>query len=114
MRRKCPRCGQGDLFSRWAKLREHCPACGLKYLENQGDLWAFILFADRVIFMVPLIVVFLVGRGAESIWPYVFGTVLAVGLIITFPHRMGISVALDYRVRTHSAEASGTVSGPDR
>ncbi len=103
LHRKCPRCGEGALFQRWSKLRESCPACGLTYLENQGDLWALLLFADRVLFMVPLVVVFFVGRGSESGWPYVFGVFLGVTLVATFPHRLGLSVALDYRIRQSTA-----------
>mgnify|MGYP001270274084 FL=1 len=106
--RKCPRCAKGPLFRRWFKLLDGCSVCGLKYLENQGDLWALLLFADRVLFMVPLVVVFFIGRGAGAVWPYVFGVFLAVTLIVTFPHRMGLSVALDYHIRRHSGDLSGS------
>jgi hypothetical protein len=82
----------------------------LKYLENQGDLWGMLLFADRVLFMVPLIVVFLIGQGSHSIWPYVFGIVLAIGLVVTFPHRLGVSVAIDYLIRSNSGDLSNRPS----
>jgi uncharacterized protein (DUF983 family) len=107
VRRKCPQCGQGALFSHWYKLRSHCPVCGLKYLENQGDLWGVLLFADRVLFMVPLIAVVMVTQNSKAIWPYFFGGVLALGLILTFPHRMGISVAFEYHIRRTSSDLSG-------
>ncbi len=94
------------MFSRWLKLRDKCPVCGLKYLENQGDLWGLLLFADRVLFMVPLIVVFLIPQDPKAIWPYFFGAALAITLIATFPHRMGISVAIEYLVRRNSADLS--------
>jgi len=108
LRRKCPRCAEGPLFHRWFKLLERCPHCGLKYLENQGDLWALLLFADRVLFMVPLVVVFFIGRGAGTSLPYAFGVFLAIALIVTFPHRMGISVALDYHIRRSSTDLSNS------
>ncbi|HLP77935.1 MAG TPA: DUF983 domain-containing protein [Candidatus Paceibacterota bacterium] len=103
---KCPRCGEGPLFSRWIRLRDHCPDCGLKYLENQGDLWALLLFADRVLFMVPLVVVFLIPQDSRVVWPYFFGGTLAIALVATFPYRMGISVALEYRIRLNSGDLS--------
>lgn len=106
LRRKCPQCGQGDLFNRWFKLRSHCSQCGLKYLENQGDLWGVLLFADRVLFMVPLIAVVMVTQNAKVIWPYFFGGALAVALIVTFPHRMALSVALEYHIRRKSGDLS--------
>ena len=106
LRRKCPQCGQGDLFNRWFKLRNHCPVCSLKYLENQGDLLGLLLFADRVLFMVPLIAVFLVTQNAKVLWPYFFGGALTIALIVTFPHRMGLSIALEYRIRRKSSDLS--------
>ena len=106
LRRKCPQCGTGALFDRWFKLRSHCPVCGLKYLENQGDLWGILLFADRVLFMVPLIAVVLVTQNSEVVWPYYFGGALAIALILTFPHRMGLSVAAEYHIRRSSGDLS--------
>ena len=55
-RKKCPQCGQGALFRRWITLHDHCSVCGLKYLENQGDLWGYLLLIDRGLFILPLIV----------------------------------------------------------
>ena len=104
IRRKCPQCGEGPLFSRWYKLRDHCPVCGLKYLENQGDLWGLLLFGDRVLFMIPLIVVFLIAQGTNAVWLYAFGGVLTIGLLFSFPHRIGINVALEYRIRRTSSD----------
>jgi uncharacterized protein (DUF983 family) len=99
LRRRCPHCGQGHLFRHWFKLREQCSVCGLKFLENQGDLWGAILLADRVLFMVPIVVIFFIGMGANSNWPYVLGGLLLATFILTFPHRMALSLALDYRIR---------------
>lgn len=112
VQRKCPQCGEGPLFSRWFKLRENCLVCGLKYLENQGDLWGLLLFADRVLFMVPLIVVFLIPQNPNVIWPYFFGGALAIALIGTFPHRMGISVAIEYLIRRNSTDLSEEAGNP--
>ena len=106
LRRKCPQCGTGGLFNRWFKLRTHCQDCGLKFLENQGDLWGILLFADRVLFMVPLIAVVLVTQSTKVTWPYYFGGALAVALVLTFPHRMGLSVALEYHIRRTSGDLS--------
>src|SRR5689334_3309625 len=57
-RKKCPQCGQGALYKRWLTLHERCPVCGLQYLANQGDLFGALMFLDRVLFIIPLIVLF--------------------------------------------------------
>ena len=34
--RRCPRCGQGDLFRRWFTLPERCPRCELRFEREEG------------------------------------------------------------------------------
>src|SRR6202035_3828740 len=48
LRMRCPHCGQGRLFSRWARHLEHCSVCGLVYERNPGDTWAFTIVGDRL------------------------------------------------------------------
>ncbi|REJ86983.1 MAG: DUF983 domain-containing protein [Planctomycetota bacterium] len=36
MRLRCPRCGEGRLFSGWAAMPERCSVCGLKYERAPG------------------------------------------------------------------------------
>ena len=34
--RRCPRCGQRGLFTRWTRLVERCPRCGLRFEREEG------------------------------------------------------------------------------
>lgn len=34
--RRCPRCGEGKLFSRWLKMVPGCPRCGLVFEREEG------------------------------------------------------------------------------
>ena len=36
LRLRCPRCGQGKMFTGWFRMAESCPACGLKYEREPG------------------------------------------------------------------------------
>ena len=54
--RRCPCCGKGPIYKGWLKLHDNCSACGLKYLQDQGDLWAYLLVVDRALFIFPLII----------------------------------------------------------
>jgi uncharacterized protein (DUF983 family) len=104
-RRKCPHCGHGNLFRRWNTLNENCAACGLKLLENQGDLWGYILFADRALFILPLIVmIYFRLYIPDSNWFYIIGAIMVAGLIYTLPHRTGACLALDYLIRRKSGD----------
>lgn len=94
-RGRCPRCGTGRLFVRGIKLHDHCAVCGLRFLNNQGDLWAYLLLADRALFIFPIIVV-LYFRLYTPLALLVLAAVMAVALIATMPLRTGLAVGLEY------------------
>jgi uncharacterized protein (DUF983 family) len=107
-RKRCPQCGQGALYQRWMKLHDRCSVCGLQYLPNQGDLWGPLVFVDRVVFLIPLVVIFYFLRWQPNlIILALFGGAMLFLLVYTVPHRNGMSVALDYLIRRKSGELVG-------
>lgn len=34
--RRCPRCGSGELFVSWLRIRESCPRCDLRLEREEG------------------------------------------------------------------------------
>lgn len=36
LRRRCPRCAQGELFRRWFSIVDSCPRCGLRFEREEG------------------------------------------------------------------------------
>ena len=38
LRKRCPHCGEGPLFSGWPQF-ERCSICGLVFVRNPGDIW---------------------------------------------------------------------------
>ncbi len=104
-RKRCPHCGRGNLYSGFMRLRDHCPECGLKYLQNQGDILGPMMFVDRLLFMVPTIVLFYFGLWRPSAAGFVlFGGTTLVLLIYTMPNRNGVSVAMDYLLSRKQGE----------
>jgi len=88
------------MYQRWMRLHESCPACGLKYLQNQGDLFGPLVLLDRVLFLIPLIVVFYFGVFHPSaIALAIFGGTTLFLLVYTMPNRNGLSLAIDYFIR---------------
>ena len=62
LRKRCPHCGEGRLFSRWHQL-ERCSVCGLVFVPNPGDTWAFTIFGDRLpVAAIIAVIYFGVGR----------------------------------------------------
>src|SRR5690349_20270837 len=103
--KKCPQCGQGALYKRWLTFHEHCSSCGLHYLPNQGDLWGPLLFLDRLLFLIPLIVLVYFGFWHPNIIVFLtFGGLLIFLLIFTMPHRNGMSLAIDDLIRPKSGD----------
>jgi uncharacterized protein (DUF983 family) len=106
-RKKCPQCGQGDIYQGWIKLRENCTVCGLRFLPDQGDLWGPLLFLDRVLFIIPLIVIIYFRQlNPDMIWLLLIGGVILFTLIFTLPHRNGMSLAIDYLIRRKAGDLS--------
>lgn len=111
--RRCPRCGEGRLFRGWMKLRERCPECGLRYLLNQGDPWAFILSLDRAFLIVIIAIAYF------KFWPRTLPPLLVLfgGIIVLFiattPNRYGVCVALDYWTRARWGDEARPVDSPN-
>ncbi|MFM2294799.1 MAG: hypothetical protein RLZZ350_1212 [Verrucomicrobiota bacterium] len=104
-RKQCPQCGEGAIYEGWLKLRRDCAACGLRFLANEGDLWGTLLFVDRVLFIVPLIVLIYFRVWHPDFALFIgFGALVLAVTIFTMPHRNGISLALDYLVRRNSGD----------
>jgi len=105
--KKCPQCGKGDLYRTWFRLHEHCPECGLKYLPNQGDLLGPLILLDRVVFLIPFIVLFYFRIWHPGVWTFVLvGAVMTAVMVGTMPNRNGLSLAFDYYLRRRSGDLS--------
>ncbi len=102
LRRRCPHCGRGALFRRRVALYPQCAVCGLTYLRNQGDTWAFLLVVDRLFFILPVIAAIYFGLFSRPLTVLVPAfTGIALLFFVTMPHRFGVCVALDYLTRVY-------------
>ena len=100
MRKRCPHCGEGPLFSGWSHL-ERCSNCGLVFERNPGDTWAFTVIGDRLpIAAIIALIYFGVVRSHPVPGLTMLG-VLAVLLVWTAPNRWGAGIALHYLSRVY-------------
>jgi uncharacterized protein (DUF983 family) len=106
IRGRCPRCGEGKLFRRYNIMIERCDACGLKYLQDQGDLFGYLFLIDRALFVAPLIVmIYFRAYVPNQNWFYGLCVVMLFALFYTLPHRTGMSLALEYLFRRKKGTA---------
>ena len=78
-RRKCPRCGNGQLLKGYLKLGHSCPVCKLDYTHaraDDGPAYLTILLVGHL--MAPLLHVVFVTWRPE---PLVLFTIFAVGCV---------------------------------
>jgi uncharacterized protein (DUF983 family) len=118
LRKRCPHCGQGPLFSGWSFF-ERCAVCGLVFARNPGDTWAFTIIGDRLPIGAMLILIYF---GVVRSHP-LLGATLLVALVApaiwTSPNRWGVAIALHYLSRVYWPEPSDPLpppaaTGPER
>lgn len=101
LRCRCPRCGEGQLFSGLLTVRQFCPVCGLDLsAEDAGD--------GPAVFVILLLGLVVVGRAAwveirfaPPIWLHIVlwtPLILAGAVALLRPLKAGL-IALQYRHR---------------
>ena len=108
--KRCPHCGNGSLFKSWTALHANCRACGIKYVRNSGDPWAFLLFLDRAAFISPVVVMVYFEVYQKS---FLVFTGLSAAVVLLFflstPNRYGLCVAIDYLTRVRWPDPNDSI-----
>jgi len=103
LRKRCPHCGEGHLFSRWSPL-DRCSVCGLVFERRPGDTWAFTIIGNRLpIGAMIALIYFGVVRSHRPLGLTMLA-LLVVLLVWTAPNRWGVSIALHYLSRVYWPE----------
>jgi uncharacterized protein (DUF983 family) len=99
LRKRCPHCGRGRLFSRaWTHV-DACPYCGLVYEKNPGDTWAFTVIGDRIPIGLIIAIIYFGLGAAHRTMALAIIAVIAVLVVWTAPNRWGAGIALHYLSR---------------
>ena len=122
LRRRCPNCGGGDLWTGWLRMRPACPACGLHLERNeQGYIvgaYMFNIIAAELVFGAIFVAVLL------ATWPDPPWTVLQVGggalmvamPLLFYPYSKTLFLAFDLLFRPRGFETAevGAPAEPHR
>ncbi|CAN7172010.1 MULTISPECIES: DUF983 domain-containing protein [unclassified Devosia] len=100
---RCPRCGEGKLFSGYLKLAQRCDKCGLdlKFADSGDGPAVFVIFL-----VAPVVVILALVTGAlVPIAPWMhlvlwIPTTLLLSLALLPPFK-GVLVNLQYRHDAH-------------
>ena len=107
-RKRCPQCGEGKLFERYARLKRECETCALVFRRESGAMTGSMSLSAMAteLFAVMLI---------AAIWPFThwsIATSLAVSLpalalfaIWWLPHSIALWVGVEYATDVHNGES---------
>jgi uncharacterized protein (DUF983 family) len=101
MLRRCPNCGARGIFASYAKLRPHCPRCGLRLHRGESDYFigAYLLnlVAVELLFAAVLGVV-IVATYPNTPWTLLqWGGValMIAGAVLCYPFATALWLAAD-------------------
>ena len=104
--RRCPRCGSGNLFASWFKLRERCPGCGMRFEREEGFwLGGYVINfatgeAGIMVLLAVLIGMLANGQHINAALFVGLGALIAVlGPVLTFPSSRTTWSAIDLIMR---------------
>lgn len=110
IRRRCPNCGQRDVFVGYFKLKERCPRCGMLLERGEGDYflgaYTLNLMGVEVILATAFVIVMVVT------WPnppwnalqYGGAALAVVAPILCYPFTKTVWLALDLIFRPPKRE----------
>jgi uncharacterized protein (DUF983 family) len=101
LKRRCPYCGGGNIFTNWWNLRETCPSCGVSFSREEGYfLGAYamnLIFAEFLALGIALYLLFATDLrdlplGVQMV---IAGGLAALFPIVLFPYARTLWMALD-------------------
>src|SRR5437764_1182256 len=100
VRKKCPVCGGGGLFTRWFTMKDVCPTCGFRFEREEGFfLGAFVIniaVTEAAMFVALIAGVGLTLPDPPTLLLVVLGLVSAVLVpLFTYPFSKTVWSAFD-------------------
>jgi uncharacterized protein (DUF983 family) len=112
VRRRCPHCGRGRLFSGWAHHLDRCAICGLVFERNAGDTWLFTIVLDRAPVALFIVLIYFSVFRAHHVAGVVTFLVVGIAFVWTSPNRWGVGIALHYLTRVGWPDPADPIPPP--
>lgn len=97
--RRCPRCGRGAIFARYARMHASCPSCGLVYRRESGaQTGSMYLIATATELFTAALVIAVFALTDWDPWTSILVCLpLVLGFCYAFlPWSMSLWVAVEY------------------
>ena len=111
LRKRCPHCGEGRLFTGWSHL-ERCSVCGLLFERNPGDTWAFTVIGDRLAIGAIIVLIYFGVARSHPVLGLTMTVVVTALLVGTSPNRWGAGIALHYLSRVYWSDPADPIPPP--
>ena len=111
LRKRCPHCGEGPLFSGWSHF-QRCSVCGLVFARNPGDTWAFTILGDRLPIAVIIVLIYFGVVRSHPVLGLTSMVVLLALLVWTARNRWGAGIALHYLSRVYLPDPADPIPPP--
>jgi uncharacterized protein (DUF983 family) len=101
LRRRCPNCGGGPLFSSWLRMVDVCPSCGLRTQRGESDYFLGAYLFNLII--AELLFAALLTAVVIAAWPsppwrlleYASAVLVILAPIATYPFSKSLWLAWD-------------------
>ena len=103
LRCRCPRCGEGKLFTTYLKVTDQCAVCEEELMHHRAD--------DGPAYLTILVVAHIIGFAIHLMWvqwrpePLVMASVLTIGAVslslLLLPRFKGLIVGIQWARRMH-------------
>jgi len=107
--KRCPRCGERDLFVHWLRIRDRCPRCRLRLEREEGGFLGAMTInysATMLTWVAFLVIWLLVDLPGVRVAPLTVASVVLVGLfpLVFYPVSKTLWAAVDYLVLRSSPD----------
>jgi uncharacterized protein (DUF983 family) len=107
-RHRCPQCGEGALFRRYARLAEACSVCGLVFRRESGSQTGSMYLSAAVTEFFAALVALALFFATDWSTPVALSVGIAVVLAFSFtflPKSMASWVAVEYATDVGNGES---------
>jgi uncharacterized protein (DUF983 family) len=107
LRRRCPQCGQGQLFAGWSRLNRTCSSCDFDFVKHEGDTWAFMYLSTAFITGFFIVVMFWIPPNNLWMGRILLASAALFFFYLTWPFRKGLAIAFNYLIELRYNNFSG-------